>query len=111
MKTKEIETLKGILLYITYYIYIWYNLLVINYLCWLIDTEKELLSKLKEKDQEIEILKESVTSLTAEDKIIQQGMYQFIIYNHSLSDSKNKDEINKFVLSDMFIYVITIIFF
>ena len=44
-----------------------------------------------------------MTSLTAEDKIIQQGMYQFIICNHSLSNSKNKNVINKFILSDIFI--------
>ena len=51
----------------------WCTLHVINYLCGFIDTEKELLSKLKEKDQEIEIVKDKVTSLTPEDKIIQQG--------------------------------------
>ena len=79
---------------------------MINYLGWLIDTEKELLSKLKEKDQEIEIVKER-----AENKIIQQGMYQFVICNHSLSNSKKKDEISKFVLSDILYMLSQLSFF
>ena len=41
-------------------------------------------------NNEIEKLQERMTSLTAEDKIIQQGMYQFIICNHSLNNSKKK---------------------
>ena len=36
---------------------------------------------LKEKSQEIEVLKEQVTSLTADNKIIQKGMFLFIICN------------------------------